>query len=264
MILIPFFIFGLGALVAAVPNQHLGIINGRNATRGEFKYIASFQLCTRPDDCIHDCNAIVISQSWALIVADCVTVFDYYAFQVHAGMFNLHDPKRQIRTAEKAVRHEKYDPSITESDYNIAVIKVDTPFIFNDMLQPATLPQANSNVSEGEAVITGFGAADYNSLYSIRLQTSTVEVVNTEACLDYIGRNHPLPEYHNSVVCTGPGSCVGDSTAPVVQNGTVQALSDWALNLCDPLNAINVYTKVSPYISWIQENIDEELTLAKN
>ncbi|CAG9827767.1 unnamed protein product [Diabrotica balteata] len=261
MILIPLFIFALGALVSAAPNKPLGIINGRNATRGEFKYMASYQLCYA-DSCIHDCNAIVISKSWVLIVADCLSMFDNYEFQIHAGLFNLHDPKRQIRTAVKGIQHEKYDPSITESDYNIAVIKVDTPFVFNDMLQPATLPQPNSNVSEGDAVIAGFGAADYNSLYSIRLQTINVEVVNTKVCLDYIGRNHDLPEYHNSVVCTGPGPCVGDSAAPVIQNGTVQALSDWGLNLCDPTNAINVYTKVSPYISWIQENIDEELTLA--
>ncbi|CAG9827768.1 unnamed protein product [Diabrotica balteata] len=260
MILISFFIFALGTLVLAAPSQHLGIIGGRNATRGEFVYIASYQLCT-VSGCTHDCNGIVLSKSWVLTVASCLDYFDQYNYQVQAGMFNLHDPKRQIRKAVKAIQHEKYEGDDL-SDYNIGLVKVDTPFVLNDMVQPATFPQPYSNVSEGEAVLAGYGAPDYNSLYSIRLQAINVEVVNTEVCLNYLNKKYNLPKYHNSVVCTGPGPCVGDGSAPVVQDGVVQAISTWALNLCDPTNAIAVYTKVSPYISWIQENIEEELTLA--
>lgn len=72
------------------------------------------------------------------------------------------------------------------------------------------------------------------------------------------GRN-PFNETTN--VCTADtdkshGICRGDSGGPLTQNGTLVGLSSWGVLPCATKGAPSAFTKLSNYISWINNHTE--------
>lgn len=55
----------------------------------------------------------------------------------------------------------------------------------------------------------------------------------------------------------GKGQCSGDSGGPLLLNGTVQVgIVSWSIKPCTVYPYPGVYTKVSHYIDWINQNMN--------
>ena len=77
---------------------------------------------------------------------------------VVAGEYRLDDVSgdEQERQASDAILHENFIPKVIAND--IAIIKLKTPFIFNDKVFAVRLPEQDSSVETGTIVnVIGWG-----------------------------------------------------------------------------------------------------------
>ncbi|CAG9827765.1 unnamed protein product [Diabrotica balteata] len=263
-----FAVFSLFIIQAfAAPRHDLGIIGGENATLGEFPYIVAVEDCDGM--CFVKCGGVLLTESWILTAGHCNKDEFFDDLQAHVGITNVEDPNQQFRHIVKIIVHPKFDKNLKISSHDIAVMKLKTPLILNDRVKVAVLPKPNTNESPGNATVTGWGAiqVEPTKKYPDDLQKAVVPIVEYNDCMAKLKKEvgEDLPEYNNTAVCTGPysggiGPCYGDSGSPLVQNDVVIGLVSWGSKPCAFEGALAVYTKVSSFIDWIQENIDEQLS----
>ncbi|KAF6077930.1 kallikrein related peptidase 13 [Phyllostomus discolor] len=99
--------------------------------------------------------------------------------------------------------------------------------------------------------------------YPQTLQCANIQLRSDEECRQvYPGRITP------NMLCAGTqeggkDSCEGDSGGPLVCNGTLYGIISWGDFPCGQPNRPGVYTRVSQYISWIQNTIRKQKTQEK-
>ena len=111
-------------------------------------YLHKSSVCT-DETCSTGCSAVLIDKNHLLTAAHCIETADSTNITVVAGAHNLlseiETTTRQMRTIQQIFLHPQYNSSAI--DHDIAVLRVDTPFIFTKYIQPACLPddEAQSN-----------------------------------------------------------------------------------------------------------------------
>ncbi|XP_072384515.1 chymotrypsin-1-like [Diabrotica undecimpunctata] len=246
------------------PDDRLSISGGYNATKGEFPYIVTIQECAI--GCSQLCNGVIISKSWILTSGHCVDLFVEGIWkEVYAGITNLNDPNKQNRSVERFFYHENLNKTYPRQ-FDIGLVKLTTPFEFNELVQAAKLPKQDAEVLLEEGHLAGWGKTHPNDkLFPNNLQAVEVPVIDFQDCVnEFTKHDVEMPEYNNSAICTGhmgegKGACNLDYGGPFQQDNLVVGIVSCIIQ-CSPTGGLTFYTKISSYISWISEHIDEELT----
>lgn len=155
--------------------------------------------------------------------------------------------KHSIKTTEKSEQlvkvatayiHKQYAGGV--GPYDIAMLKLAQPLVFDDSVQPIALPEADDMV-EGDVVLSGWGSTS-SSGYGLPefLQKVTLPIVDNKTCKQAIERLVGHAPVANSNVCTGPltggvSACSGDSGGPLMkyhEDGTkeVVGIVSWGMN----------------------------------
>ncbi|KAF6288307.1 kallikrein related peptidase 13 [Rhinolophus ferrumequinum] len=96
--------------------------------------------------------------------------------------------------------------------------------------------------------------------YPQTLQCANIQLRSDEECRqDYPGKITP------NMLCAGTkeggkDSCEGDSGGPLICKGKLYGIVSWGDFPCGQPNRPGVYTRVSQYVSWIQETIQNQKT----
>lgn len=138
-------------------------------------------------------------------------------------------------------------------DYNndIALLKLETPLNFTDLIQP--IPVAGVDVPDGVGVnIAGWGRlSEHVGQPEILRYNRALRTLSNEDCSRIAGPVSP------SILCLaksqGNGICGGDAGGPAVYNGVLIGIASYHLTTCGA-NTPDGYTKVSYYKDWIGEN----------
>lgn len=94
--------------------------------------------------------------------------------------------------------------------YDIALLKLEVPLIFNRYVRPLRLPKGDS-VPTGTSILTGWGSMSKTRNYRSprHLQKVQLPLISLEECgkflIDLFGESSPL---HDTNVCTGSSSKV--------------------------------------------------------
>ncbi|KAG8235399.1 hypothetical protein J437_LFUL009258 [Ladona fulva] len=153
--------------------------------------------------------------------------------------------------------HQFYD-SLHSWHNDIAVMKVEPPFTFDDFTSPVKLPAFGQTTAvNSSATVIGWGVTSEGGSVSPDLRKADILIFDHEEC-DKIYSE----DYHTiypEQICAytpegGVGSCNGDSGGPLFVNGEVIGLVSWARG-CDRVGYPTVYTEVADYIDWIEEKI---------
>lgn len=159
--------------------------------------------------------------------------------------------------------HENYNKS--SSDNDIALLHLANPVFFNKYVLPVCLPVKNlaeqELMKEGtQTVVTGWGTQSENSAnnYSSVLNYIEIPVAPRNECARAM-RN----SISDNMLCAGilgdkRDSCHGDSGGPMVtqfkNTWFLVGLVSWGEG-CGKLDNFGIYTKVSSYLEWIDQQI---------
>jgi len=253
------------ALGATVPReiQRKGEISpvihgGHEAEKGEFPH--QIQLM---NGSMHYCGASIIAEQWILTAAHCFRTASPDNFVVIAGQLkqDTDDGTEQIRKIEELIIHPLFNPNEHPLDYDVAVVKVDKKFEFNEYVKPIALLPEGTDVPLGKGVVSGWGASD-DEVSPNHLQKLDVTIHNGQVCkdaYDYLFTDNMLCATGN---LDEGGQCIGtgDAGSPLLSLETDQlyqvGVVSWG-TACDRPNRPDAYTNVAKVIDFIREHVPE-------
>uniref|UniRef100_A0A8C3GXI1 Uncharacterized protein n=1 Tax=Corvus moneduloides TaxID=1196302 RepID=A0A8C3GXI1_CORMO len=123
------------------------IVGGEDARSEKWPWQASLQMGAHG----HVCGASVISNRWLISAAHCFLDSDSVRYE------------EIILSIKRIIVHPQYDQSI--SDYDIALLEMETPVLFSELVQPVCLPSTSRVFLYGTVCyVTGWGAIKENSI----------------------------------------------------------------------------------------------------
>ncbi|XP_009504986.2 suppressor of tumorigenicity 14 protein [Phalacrocorax carbo] len=237
------------------------IVGGEDARSGKWPWQASLQMGAQG----HVCGASVISNRWLISAAHCFLDSDSVRYSVpsgwnaYMGLHTINEKSNHVamRSIKKIIVHPQYDRSI--SDYDIALLEMETPVFFSELVQPICLPSTSRVFVYGTVCyVTGWGAIKENSHLAKTLQEARVRIITQSVC------NKLYDELITTrMLCAGNlnggiDACQGDSGGPLACTGRgnrwyLAGIVSWGEG-CARRNRPGVYTKVTALYDWIRQN----------
>ncbi|XP_051784067.1 ovochymase-2 [Erpetoichthys calabaricus] len=252
----------------------LKIVNGEKAIPNSWPWQASLQIRLLPIFPVqHSCGGSLIHEEWLLTAAHCFAQMpNTKLWRVCLGKHNMTalEPTEQCVGIDAIIRHENFlYPDFKDMANDIALVHFSSKVNMTQEISPICLPSATASLQEGEmCYATGWGDEKGSTfLYvSKTLNQAALPIIPYDTC--------SKPEYwadkvHPCMICAGYESpdelksiCQGDSGGPLACPSSfnrklweVQGIASFTENGCMVEKKPSVFTRVSFYIDWIEDNI---------
>ncbi|XP_009578755.1 PREDICTED: transmembrane protease serine 9, partial [Fulmarus glacialis] len=129
------------------------IVGGTDASRGEIPWQVSLK-----EDSRHFCGATIIGDRWLLSAAHCFNETNPEEIEAYVGTISLNgtDGNAVKVNVTRVIQHPLFNPIIL--DFDVAVLELARPFVFNKYIQPVCLPLAVQKFPVGKkCIISGWG-----------------------------------------------------------------------------------------------------------
>ncbi|XP_015233961.1 complement factor D [Cyprinodon tularosa] len=266
-------LLGTTVFFIALISHGEGIIGGREAVSHSRPYMASIQVPQEGGRLKHECGGFVIADQWVMTAVHCMPN-GANGRKVVLGLHSLSEAEDTKQTFDILELHNHPDFSIDNYDNDIALIKLDRPFIASDAVRAVEfLRTGGTNPDPGTVVETaGWGSLDNLGSRPDKLNEVSIEVISPAKCrrTDYFGR-----KFTNNMICAHKvcrdscghshgveDSCDGDSGGPLLFNGTAVGITSNGGKKCGQLKKPGVYTIISHYTQWIDETMATQTTAA--
>ncbi|XP_060910010.1 transmembrane protease serine 3 [Labrus mixtus] len=238
------------------PRYNTRIVGGNISRLGQFPWQVSLHFSSE-----HLCGGSIITSRWILTAAHCVYGFaDPSMWVVHVGLTEQPVHGAQSLSVEQIIYHARYRPK--GLDYDIALMKLSSPLVFNGLVEPICLPNHGEEFQTGTMCwISGWGSTEEEGETSVVLRSATVPLLSTKTC------NHP--EVYQGLISSwmicagylegGTDSCQGDSGGPLAcEHSSVWKLvgaTSWGIG-CAMRNKPGVYTRITRSLGWIRQQME--------
>uniref|UniRef100_A0A3Q2CS96 Transmembrane serine protease 3b n=1 Tax=Cyprinodon variegatus TaxID=28743 RepID=A0A3Q2CS96_CYPVA len=238
----------------STPKYNTRIVGGNTSKPGQFPWQVSLHFRSE-----HLCGGSIIASRWILTAAHCVFE-DSSLWTVHVGLTEQLIHGAHSLTVKRIVYHAQYQPK--GLDYDIALMRLEEPLVFNGLVEPICLPNYGEEFTEGTMCwISGWGATEEDGESSIVLRAARIPLISTKTCNQ--------PEVYKGLIsswmiCAGYlegriDSCQGDSGGPLAcEDATVWKLvgaTSWGIG-CAERNKPGVYTRITKSLSWIRMQME--------
>ncbi|XP_055849536.1 mite allergen Der p 3 [Episyrphus balteatus] len=230
------------------------IVNGTTADPGQYPFVVSL----RSSSGSHSCGASIINSQWILTAAHCVQYKKPSSISVQYGVSTISSKGPNVATVKKIIWHENYIPT-SRYDDDVALLQLEGRLSFNGKTIAAIkLPEQGFEVPGGDiGTLVGWGLEKTGGVVQKDLQQVDLKIYSDEECNE---RHNGVTSVHQ--ICGGvdeggKGQCSGDSGGPLVYKGVQVGIVSWSRKPCTIAPYPGVYTKVSHYIDWIMDKINE-------
>lgn len=238
------------------------VVNGENARPGQAPYIVTLASPDSSTNYSHSCGGSIINKEWILTAAHCVShgsgKHERWVFAGVTDQSNI--TSGQERFTDYVYIHEKYPGGNVVAPYDIALMHLSEPLVFNEFVKPIALPSRDELYS-GNGTIYGWGRTNSSILPTPEpMQRVETEILEYDECVKRLPMNNPL---HPVNVCSSSmdsqiSACQGDSGGPFVKENakgvTEQVgVTSWVYVPCGEKNYPSAYTRVSAFVDWIEE-----------
>lgn len=175
------------------------------------------------------------------------------------GTNRLRGSNGQPVSFEKVIIHQAYNSNSVKND--IGLLKTTRSMVSteNTFVNSICLPSRGEDFS-GSAIITGYGYTREGGPSSHDLLSTTLNIVPDSRCRRLYEDEYSVPQ----MLCAGHmrggrDTCQGDSGGPLAQRSSsgsyvLVGITSFGRGCARP-NTPGVYTRVSNYVDWIQETI---------
>uniref|UniRef100_A0A182Q9D0 Peptidase S1 domain-containing protein n=1 Tax=Anopheles farauti TaxID=69004 RepID=A0A182Q9D0_9DIPT len=243
------------------------IVGGTHAREGEFPHQAllGYRLPEKPMEYVFACGGSLISEWHVLTAAHCFRDLDPEVVVLGEHDKSVKSYKEWEIGIDRIRRHPLYPRN--QPYFDIALIRLEQGVSPSQLIRPACLWTSEDRPTK-KFVASGFGRTDHfrEQLSDVLMKVDLDEFPATTCSTQYQSKKqlrHGLDESHLCVgsVGTGKDTCLGDSGGPL-QLLTNQTTCTYHLvgitslgQLCGTEKAYGVYTKVSYYLDWIEDNV---------
>ncbi|XP_036911356.1 tissue-type plasminogen activator isoform X3 [Sturnira hondurensis] len=218
------------------------------------------------------CGGMLISSCWVLSAAHCFQErYPPHQLRVVLGRTYRLEPGKEEQKfeVEKYIVHKEFDADTYDNDIALLQLKSDSLQCAreSDSVRTICLPEANLQLPEWtECELSGYGKHEASSpFYSERLKEAHVRLYPSSRCTSQSVFNKTITD---NMLCAGDtrsggnqpnlhDACQGDSGGPLVcmtgNRMTLVGIISWGVG-CGQKDVPGVYTKVTNYLHWIQDN----------
>ena len=233
------------------------IIGGHPTTIERSPYQISLQYKNQ-----HFCGGSIISETIVLTAGHC---FDFFkkkskaisSVKVRSGT-SYYNFGGKLHNIKDITRHADYYVTRGIPVNDVALIKVNEPFIFDSTTMPIKLFDSFEKPFVGKlARVSGWGSIDKKPKSSEVLMTITVPIVKNSICERAYSTKGGVQIGQFCAGYYGTGgkdNCQGDSGGPLVVDNRQVGIVSWGYGCAEAFYP-GVYTEVAYYRDWIDQEI---------
>uniref|UniRef100_A0AAR2LSY0 Peptidase S1 domain-containing protein n=1 Tax=Pygocentrus nattereri TaxID=42514 RepID=A0AAR2LSY0_PYGNA len=223
----------VGFTLSLSASINVGIVNGTEAEPHSRPYMVSLQ-----ENGKHECGGFLVSENFVMSAAHCWKKMIFILPLIHFFTCVYHSVRSVACTLH----------------YSITVIlfQLEKPVQRSRTVEWIAIPKTNKDVEANTICsVAGWGKIAFEGPYSSRLLEADVSVIETETCKRDWGNYF---SESNMMCCF----LQGDSGGPLVCNNiAVGIVSFFENGNCDKPTVPNVYAKISQFLPWIKEIIND-------
>ncbi|XP_030918079.1 transmembrane protease serine 9 isoform X3 [Geospiza fortis] len=234
------------------------IVGGTDASRGEIPWQVSLK-----EDSRHFCGATIIGDRWLLSAAHCFNETMPEEIEAYVGTTSINgtDENAVKVNVTRVIPHPLFNPMIL--DFDVAVLELARPLVFNKYIQPVCLPLAMQKFPVGKkCLISGWGdLQEGNDTKPEILQKASVGIIEQNTC-NFL-YNFSLTD---RMICAGfmegmVDSCQGDSGGPLACEVTpgvfyLAGIVSWGFGCAQAMRP-GVYSRITKLTDWILDIISQ-------
>ncbi|XP_065582909.1 venom protease-like isoform X2 [Artemia franciscana] len=238
------------------------IVGGKTATPGSHPWIASIM-----ENSNHICGGALVSNKHVLTAAHCVLQGNDYTVRLgEHDQDDKTDPNQIDMPVKEVVTHQDYITTRTGIKNDIALVVLETPVALTSRIAPICLPYGDLreyDFANSEATASGWGKLTSGGEFASILQEVNLKIVPQNDC-SKVWRS--IKDQHICARAPGKDSCDGDSGGPLTVfdsktglNYLIGLVSFGLRNRCADKKFPGVYTRITSYMDWIEENVRNTL-----
>ncbi|XP_069872030.1 serine protease 52-like [Dipodomys merriami] len=206
----------------------------------------------------HLCGGAILDEWWILTAAHCFQRTNISDLEIIHGIDDLNTKDLKKEKVDKLIIHPFFNDWLMDNDIALVLLKAPLPLGVKRI--PICLTEVTSPEKWSSCWVAGWGATgtDTTNFVSPKLRKVNLQLVEWSKCF------HILPLITRNMVCAvspegGKDACQGDSGGPLVchkkKNKTrwyQMGIVSWGID-CGKKKVPGVYTKVSNYLLWINQ-----------